>query len=422
MESTSRCSTARAAVACTALAFGGLLLAGGPAAAASKPPINVGVVSSFSTIDGAGVLNGAEMAVDAINASGGIDGRQIKLFKYDEHASTTEGVRAFQRAVNEDHVVALIGTWISEVSLAMEPWSGRLKTPFIVTGAASTDITKHVRDDYKDYKYTFHMWLNSTFLADSVCDSSRDLLVKGLGFKTAVIAAEDAAWTTPLQAEYQKCLPAAGLKVLDAIRFSPDTTDFTPIFDKIESEHPNVIITGMGHVGLKPTVQWHDQQVPILMAGVSAQASASTFWQRTNGATEGVITETAAGPGVALTPKTVAFTDAYTKRFNTTPAYAAYTTNDSFHLLKAAIERAKSTNADKLVAALEKTNYVGTVGRIQFYPPGAKYAHGLKYGKQYVTGIMIQWQDGKQLPVWPASVAKAKIIFPSFVKKPAASN
>jgi branched-chain amino acid transport system substrate-binding protein len=422
MESTIRRSAAGVAAACTAVAFGGFLLAGGPAKAAENAPINVGVVSSFSTIDGASILNGAEMAVDAINASGGINGRQIKLFKYDEHASTTEGVRAFQRAANEDHVVALIGTWISEVSLAMEPWSGRLKTPFIVTGAASTDITKHVHDDYKNYKYTFHMWLNSAFLADSVCDSSHDLLVKGLGYKTAVIAAEDAAWTTPLQAEYEKCLPAAGLKVLSAIRFSPDTTDFTPIFNKIEAEHPDVIITGMGHVGLKPTVQWHDQQVPLLMAGISAQASASTFWQRTNGATEGVITETAAGPGVALTPKTVAYTDAYTKRFNTTPAYNAYSTYDTFFVLKEAIERAKSTDADKLVAALENTNYTGTVGHIEYYPPGNKYAHGLKYGKGYVTGIMIQWQNGKQVPLWPESVAKAKIIFPSFVKKHAASN
>ncbi len=421
MESTLRRSTARMAVTCTALAFGGLLLTG-PASAADKTPINVGVVSSFSTIDGASILNGAEMAVDAINASGGIDGRQIKLFKYDEHASTTEGVRAFQRAVNEDHVVALIGTWISEVTLAMEPWSGRLKTPFIVTGAASTDITKHVHDDYKNYKYTFHSWLNSAFLADSVCDASHDLLVKGIGYKTAVIAAEDAAWTTPLQAEYEKCLPQAGLKVIEAIRFSPDTTDFTPVFNKIEAEHPDVIITGMGHVGLKPTVQWHDQQVPILMAGISAQASASTFWQRTNGATEGIITETAAGPGVALTPKTVAYTDAYTKRFNTTPAYNAYSTYDSFFVLKEAIERAKSTDADTLVAALEKTDYVGTVGHIQYFPEGAKYAHGLKYGKQYVTGIVIQWQNGKQVPLWPESVAKAKIIFPSFVKKRAASN
>ncbi len=399
-----------------ALALGLCALSGVPARAADKGPINIGVIAPFSAIDGASIINGADMAVDDINAHGGIMGRKIKLFKYDNHKSATEGVRAFQRAVNQDHVVAMIGIWISEIALAMEPWSGRLKTPFIVTGAASTQIPKHVHDNYNTYKYTFHDWLNSAFLADAVCDSSNELLVKPLGYKTAYVMSEDAAWTKPLDDEYLKCLPKSGLKVVGHTRFSPDTTDFTPVFNKIEAAKPDVIITGIAHVGLKPTVQWHDQQVPMLMAGVSAQAGASTFWKRTNGATEGIVTTSAAVKGAALTAKTIPFTDAYTKRFNTTPAYNAYTTDDAFYFLKAAIERAKSTNADKVVAELEKTDYVGNIGRVQFYGKNEKYTHGLKYGKKYITGVALQWQHGDQVALWPESVAKAKVILPSWIK------
>jgi branched-chain amino acid transport system substrate-binding protein len=414
MASTSRRLTAAALAGGAALALSALT--GAPAKAADKGPINIGVIAPFSAIDGASIINGAEMAVDDINAHGGIMGRQIKLFKYDNHKSATEGVRAFQRAVNQDHVVAMIGIWISEIALAMEPWSGRLKTPFIITGAASTQIPKHVHDDYNTYKYTFHDWLNSAFLADAVCDSSNDLLVKPLGYKTAYVMSEDAAWTKPLDDEYLKCLPKSGLKVVGHTRFSPDTTDFTPIFNKIEAAKPDVIITGIAHVGLKPTVQWHDQQVPMLMAGVSAQAGASTFWKRTNGATEGIVTTSAAVKGAALTPKTIPFTNAYTKRFNTTPAYNAYTTDDAFYFLKAAIERAKSTNADKVVAQLEKTDYVGNIGRVQFYNRKEQYTHGLKYGKKYITGVALQWQHGDQVALWPDSVAKAKVILPSWIK------
>ena len=123
--------------------------------------------------------------------------------------------------------------------------------------------------------------------------------------KTAVVMSEDAAWTTPLDAGYLECLPKAGLKVLDHIRFNPDTTDFTPIFHQIEDAHPDVIITGISHVGVQPTVQWHDQQVPIPMVGQSSQATTSTFWKDTNGAAEGVITATAAAPDVALSPTTI---------------------------------------------------------------------------------------------------------------------
>ena len=75
---------------------------------------------------------------------------------------------------------------------------------------------------------------------------------------------------------------------------------------------------------MQPTVQWHDQQVPIAMAGQSSQATTSTFWKDTNGATEGVITATAASPGVALTPTTIPFTNAYIKRYGDSPSYDGY--------------------------------------------------------------------------------------------------
>ena len=384
--------------------------------AAAKNPINIGVIGDYKAIAGGAIINGAELAVDDINKAGGIDGRPINLIKFDSHASSSDAVRAFQRAVREDHVVAMVGSYISEIALALEPWSGRLKTPYITTGAASTDITKHVHDNYATYKYSFQSWINSADLAHSICDFEHDVIVKQLGYKSAVVMSENAAWTKPLDATYQKCLPEAGLKVLKTISFSPNTTDFTPIYNGIEALKPDLIVTGLSHVGVAPTVQWHNQQVPLLMTGISSQAGSSTFWKDTNGAAEGVVTETAAVPGIAITPKTVPFTEAYTKRFNMTPAYSAYSTYDTFYMLKQAIERAKSTKADTLVKALEKTDYTGTIGRMAFYPPNDKYAHGLRYGKGYFTGVMVQWQKGKQVTLWPANAANGSLTLPSFVK------
>ena len=54
-------------------------------------------------------------------------------------------------------------------------------------------------------------------------------MVDQLKFKTVAIMSEDAAWTKPLDVGYEACLPKAGLKVVEHIRFSPDTTDFTPM-------------------------------------------------------------------------------------------------------------------------------------------------------------------------------------------------
>jgi branched-chain amino acid transport system substrate-binding protein len=229
---------------------------------------------------------------------------------------------------------------------------------------------------------------------------------------------EDAAWTIPLDAEYLKCLPKIGIQVLDHIRLSPDTTDFTPIFNKIEGLKPDVIVTGISHVGVQPTVQWHDQQVPIPMMGISSQATTSSFYKDTNGATEGVIYQTVSAPEVAVTPKMIPFTNAFVKRYGVTPAYCGYTSYDEVYYIADAIKRAGSTDPDKLVDALEKTSWNGTIGKVEFYGREHPFTHAMKVSPEYVSGLLVQWQGGKQKTVWPTEVANAKMVFPSFVKLP----
>jgi branched-chain amino acid transport system substrate-binding protein len=393
-------------------------------AQAAGEPIKIGVISEESAVAGASISKAAQLAAEEINAKGGVDGRQIQIVAYDDHSSASDGVRAFQRAASQDKVVAIIGSYISEVALAMEPWSARLKMPFITPGAASNEISKRVHDDYNNYKYTFHGWMTSAFIAQSICDFSHDVLVGEFKMKTTVVMSEDAAWTKPLDERYLECLPKAGLKVLDHIRFNPDTSDFTPIFNQIEAKHPDTITTGISHVGVQPTVQWHDQQVPIPMTGQSSQATTTSFWKDTNGATEGVITASAAAPGVAITPKTVPFVESYQKHFaGVSPAYDGFTSYDLVYIIADAIHRNQgSTDPDKMVDALEKTDYVGTIGRWQFYGKNDQFTHALKYGEGYITGINLQWQNGKQVAIWPKSVANAKVKFPAFVKVQAAAN
>ncbi|WP_158931880.1 ABC transporter substrate-binding protein [Acidisphaera sp. S103] len=381
-------------------------------------PIKIGVIAETSAISGVGIPNAAKMAADEINKAGGVNGRMIEIVAYDDHNSATDAVRAFQRAAQEDKVSAVIATYISEVMLALEPWAGRLHMPLITPGAASNDITKRVHDDYDHEKYVFHGYLASTQIADIVCDAAKDLMVNDLHMKTTVVMSEDAAWTIPLDAEYLKCLPEAGLKVLDHIRLSPDTTDFTPIFNKIEAAKPDVIMTGISHVGVQPTVQWQQQQVPMAMYGVSSQATNATFWKDTNGATDGVIFNSVAAPDVAVTPKTIPFANAYKEKYGSLPGYAAYQSYDDVFMWADAIRRAGSTDPDKMVAAMEKTDYVGTIGRIQFLPKTDTFAHGLRIGKGFVSGLMVQWQNGKQVTIWPANVAAGKMAFPAFTKLP----
>ncbi len=392
-----------------------------PARAQSSGPIKIGVIAEAQSVAGSSIPQAAQLAADEINAAGGVNGRKIEIISYDNHSSAAESVRAFQRAATEDHVNAVIASYISEVVLALEPWTGRLKTVTVTPGAASDVITQNIAKDYDHLKYMFHGYATSTSIADSVCAPAKDLLVDELHMKSAVVMSEDAAWTTPLDAEYLKCLPQIGLKVVDHIRFSPDTTDFTPIFNKIEGEKPDVIITGISHVGTQPTVQWKQQEVPIPMFGISSQATNSTFWNDTNGATDGVLFQTYSGPGVAVTPKTLPFVAAFQKKYGNLPSYCGYTAYDQVYYIVDAIKRAGSTDPDKLVAAMEKTDWIGTIGREQFKGRNTPNPHALKIGPDTITGLMLQWQDGKQVTLWPKKVANGTMKFPKFIKVGAAN-
>jgi branched-chain amino acid transport system substrate-binding protein len=378
--------------------------------------IKIGVIAEAQAVAGSSIPQAAQLAADEINAAGGVDGKKIEIISYDDHSKAPEAVLAFQRAVNEDHVNAVIASYISEVVLALEPWTGRLKTVMVTPGAASDVITQNIAKDYDNLKYTFHGYSTSTSIADAACDAAKDLLVGQLHMKSAVVMSEDAAWTTPLDAEYLNCLPKIGLNVLDHIRVSPDTTDFTPIYNEIEGEKPDVIITGISHVGVQPTVQWKQQEVPIPMFGVSSQATNSSFWNDTNGAVEGVLYQAFSGPGVAVTPKTLPFVAAFKAKYGNNPSYCGYTAYDEVYYLADAIKRAGSTDSDKLVDALEKTNWTGTVGQIQFKGKDSANPHALKIGPTTISGLMLQWQDGKQVNLWPNNVANGKLKFPAFIK------
>ena len=136
----------------------------------------------------------------------------------------------------------------------------------------------------------------------------------------------------------------------------------------------------------------------------------------TNDAAEGVLYQGVSGPNVAVTPKSVPFAENFKKRYGNYPSYAGYTAYDEVYYIADAVKRAGSIEADKLVAALEKTDWEGTIGRVQFYGKDDPFTHSIKYGKGLITGLMLQWQGGKQTAVWPKEVAKSDLKFPGFVK------
>src|SRR3979490_689097 len=96
--------------------------------ALAADPIKIGVIAEAQAIAGASIPQAAQLAPEEINAKGGVDGRMIEIVTYDNHSSSADSVRAFQRAVNEDKVHAVISSYISEGVLALMPRPSRFTT------------------------------------------------------------------------------------------------------------------------------------------------------------------------------------------------------------------------------------------------------------------------------------------------------
>jgi branched-chain amino acid transport system substrate-binding protein len=89
-----------------------------------------------------------------------------------------------------------------------------------------------------------------------------------------------------------------------------------------------------------------------------------------------------------LTPKTIPFWDAFVRRYNRAPVYTAPGAYDATYIYAEAVGRTKSISADALIPQLEKTDYIGTVGRIAFDD-----THDVRAGPGYVNVRFSQWQD-----------------------------
>lgn len=120
----------------------------------------IGALGPLTDFTGRDILRAAQMAAEEINQAGGVLGKQVEIVPADE-GDSEQTVHAFQQLTTRDRVHAVVGGFRSGVILAVLPHVARARVPFIVTGAASPDITKGVKDNYRSFKYIFRAWVNS---------------------------------------------------------------------------------------------------------------------------------------------------------------------------------------------------------------------------------------------------------------------
>jgi len=212
------------------------------------------------------------------------------------------------------------------------------------------------------------------------------------------ILAEKAVWTEALVAAAQKNLPAMKMEVVGTWQPSATATDVTAELSAIDRAGAHIVFTMLsGPVGISVGRQMGERNMKAVAWGINVEGQKEEFWQATAGKAQFVSTLDTYSE-VEMTPKTIPFVQAFKQRYKKAPTYTA-ATYDAIMLLKAVIEQEGTTNADKLVAAIEKIEHVGTGSTASW-----DKRHDLNWAVGKTAGIAVQWQDGKKVPFWPPQV------------------
>jgi branched-chain amino acid transport system substrate-binding protein len=393
----------------------GLIL---PGIAMAEPVIKIGAIGPMKFEPGKNVANGVAMAAEEINAAGGISVKgmkhKIEVLVADDNclASVPDAVSAMERLATVQKVNFIIGGYRSESVLAQQDVAADNKLIFLGPGATHPEQCTRIAKNYQRYKYFFRVsTLNSNTYALQYMATAVPVIEKiksqlGINAPKVALLMDMAIWTNPHVDLAKKIFPQMGCEVVGVWRPAFSATDVTAELSAIKSAGAHLIYRlQAGPAGLATTKQWGAMEIPGAMVGVNASAMGSPHWE----ATGRVSYEASSNDGAAveITNKTVPFFNGYIKKYKELPLYIAMSSYDGVYVLKNAVERTGTLNADAVVAAIEKTDMDVVGGRLNFYPPGHATPHDTIWGPKYVTKVGFQlingelrvyWPDGKELP------------------------
>jgi branched-chain amino acid transport system substrate-binding protein len=404
----------RSIISLAALALAtGLIMTSGPSVAQQKP-VKIGVPTAVQFQVGRDTQEAIKMAMDEINAKGGVLGRKLEMVVADETENPETGINAIKKLTADEKVDVLIGGYTSGVTLAQLPHISQAKTIYLGVGAASPAITAKVKQDYENYKYIFRTGpINAAHQARGLVNFISGMLIGELGYKKIAIVGENAKWVQDLVPILKKGATEVGADVRLTEFFDVNTSDFSPLLSKVRNSEAQFLIVILSH-GSSDTFakQWHDARVPIPYGGIDVKSMDGDFFDRVGGKS---ISEIAANFAVRapLSEKTIPFFDEFKKRTGRVPVYTAYGAYDSVYAYAQAVERAKSLDTNAVIKELEKTSMPGIAGLLEY-----DEMHDVKTGGKHNNLLFAQWQDkGNRVVVWPKELRNGQVINPPWLTK-----
>jgi branched-chain amino acid transport system substrate-binding protein len=411
------------------LALAGMVLWCGPAVA--QKPILLGAPLSSAYLYGWDAERGIRLAVDEINAAGGVavgDTKRpfavevIDTRDLEPGVPVSEALMAVERLIlnkGADFIVG--GPNRSEAALAaMSLLSKHKKVSIVTSGVLTPKYHKTVEANYDKFKYCFRIHGEAVNLIGEIIANFADLKEK-YGLTKVFIMAQDVSHARGAAEVMGKVAGSKGFEVTGTEIYPTGATDFSMGLLKAKSTGAQIINIWMdmpeSAILLK---QWYDLKIPALPFGSTlAAAEQPGFWDATEGKGEYTLCNVvnAGNAPSEATPWTMKFYNAYTEKWGVEPeGLGASSSYMAVYALKDAIERAGTIDSDKVVTALEQIDMMGVYGRLRFDPKTHQVIPATD-PKEGAVGSILQWQDGKRVVVYPKSIAMGEILLPPWMNE-----
>jgi branched-chain amino acid transport system substrate-binding protein len=374
------------------------LSAVGPALAQSKEPVKIGLsaaVSGGSAASGEAIKRGIQIAIDEINAKGGVlGGRKLELVIRDDEGNPQKGVTIARELVEREKVAAVFGGLHTTVALAQVPVWQELKTPYMGAWAAGTNITRNGQTP----NYVFRVSANDDYVDRFLSRYAIEVLKKG---KPGLLL-ENTPWGQSNEAGLTKWFGEKGIKAVGVERFNWNDPDMSPQLLRLKSAGADHIVLvanapeGAQVLRSKAKLGWDTAMISHwgISGGRFAELTGDlsegvtflqtyTFFGKQNERGQYVLKMLREKYGVKEPSDVIA-------PVGTANAY------DGLHLVALALDQSGSTEGSKVRDALEnlKGEYKGLIKT--YKRPFTPEQHDALTDEDYV---MVVWKGGKIVPV-----------------------
>jgi branched-chain amino acid transport system substrate-binding protein len=337
----------------------------GAAFTQAAEPIKLGFIyimsGPFATY-GQFAKQGAEMAIKEINEKGGIMDREVKGFFEDSTGKPDVAIRVIRKLVFQEKVDCLIGLDSSGVAKTVVPLIPEMKTPLIITHAATPDVTGSVCN-----LYTFRISLN---LSQNVKTAA--LLAAETEAKVWSTVGPDYAFGHQSWEYFQKYLketkPEVSFLPENQVAFaSTKTTDFSPYITKVMNAKPEGVFISLWGGNLIDFVRQASEvgffkgDFEVLM---SLGAATEVLYSLKNKMPEGIWVGTRYWFLANDSLLNKAFREGYQKAYGQYPSYNAHWAYGAVYTYKTAVEKAKSADKEAVIKALAGLSVPLPVGTI----------------------------------------------------------